>query len=34
MTDKNVVSRKMLASMDAAKLRAFDAMVWMKERQE
>ena len=33
-TDKSVVSRKMLASMDAAKLRAFDAMVWMKQRKQ
>lgn len=31
-TDKNLVSRRVLASMDAAKLRAFDAVVWMKER--
>lgn len=33
-TDKSVVSRKLLTSMDAAKLRAFDAMIWMKERGE
>ncbi|MCW3477773.1 hypothetical protein [Limobrevibacterium gyesilva] len=32
VTDKSVVSRRVLASMDAAKLRSFDAMIWMKER--
>src|ERR1700723_2579911 len=31
-TDKNLVSRRVLASMDAAKLGGFDAMIWMKER--
>ncbi len=31
-TDKNMVSRRVLASMEAAKLKAFDAMIWMKER--
>ena len=33
-TDKNLVSRRVLTSMDAAKLRAFDAMIWMKERDD
>ena len=31
-TDNAITSRKLLATMDAAKLRAFDAMIWMKER--
>jgi len=31
-TDQSVVSRRQLDSMDAAKLRAFDAMSWMKQR--
>jgi len=30
-TGKKMMSRRVLASMDLAKLRAFDAMVWMKE---
>lgn len=31
-TDKSVVSRRVLATMDVARLRSFDAMTWMKER--
>jgi hypothetical protein len=31
VTDKSLVSRRVLVSMDAAKQRAFDAMIWMKE---
>jgi hypothetical protein len=31
-TDRGIVSRKVLATKDAAKLRAFDAMIWMKQR--
>jgi hypothetical protein len=31
-TEKNITARRLLASMDAAKLRAFDAMIWMKDR--
>lgn len=32
VTGKSVVSRQVLATMDTAKLRSFDAMTWMKER--
>jgi hypothetical protein len=32
VTDQEIVSRKVLATMDAAKLRSFDAMIWMKQR--
>jgi hypothetical protein len=31
-TDKAMIARQPLDSMDKAKLRAFDAMVWMKQR--
>lgn len=31
-TDYAITSRKLLATIDGAKLRAFDAMIWMKER--
>ena len=31
-TEKGVASRQPLITQDAAKLRAFDAMVWMKQR--
>lgn len=31
-TDKGVASRQPLITQDAAKLRAFDAIVWMKQR--
>lgn len=31
-TGNDITARRLLASMDAAKLRAFDAMIWMKER--
>jgi hypothetical protein len=33
-TDKYTVSRRVLASMDTAKLRAFDTLIRMKERGE
>lgn len=33
-TDVSVTARCLLNSMDAAKLRAFDAILWMKERGE
>jgi hypothetical protein len=29
-----LASRRVLESVDAAKLRSFDAMVWLKERGE
>ena len=32
LTEKILASRRVLVSMDAAKLRAFDAMILMKER--
>jgi hypothetical protein len=32
VTDKGVVSSKVLPTMDAAKLRAFDSMIWMQQR--
>ena len=32
LTDYTITSRKLLATIDGAKLRAFDAMIWMKER--
>jgi hypothetical protein len=32
LTEKILASRRVLVSMDAAKLTAFDAMIWMKER--
>jgi len=31
-TDASVTARRLLASMDAAKPRAFDAMIWTRER--
>ncbi len=34
LTDRGLASRRVLESVDAAKLRSFDAMVWLKERGE